>query len=77
MDNLLTTQQAAKRLKLSQPRIYQLISEGHLPARKFGRDYLIREDDLRLVENRPKVGRPPKAKAGAPKAGRKKGGKRS
>jgi excisionase family DNA binding protein len=63
MDALLTTQQAADKLKISQPRIYQLISEGHLPAQKFGRDYMIREDDLRLVENRPKVGRPPKAKA--------------
>lgn len=63
--NLLTTQQAAERLGISQPRIYQLISEGRLPAQKIGRDYLIDEKDLKLVENR-KVGRPPK------KAGKKK-----
>ncbi|MET0466893.1 MAG: helix-turn-helix domain-containing protein [Chitinophagaceae bacterium] len=60
--NLLTTQQAAERLGISQPRIYQLISEGRLPAQKIGRDYVINEDDLKLVEVRPKVGRPPKAK---------------
>ncbi|MGI9106048.1 MAG: helix-turn-helix domain-containing protein [Pyrinomonadaceae bacterium] len=71
MDSLLTTQQAAERLKISQPRIYQLISEGHLPAQKFGRDYMIREDDLRLVENRPKVGRPPKVQAETSKANKK------
>jgi excisionase family DNA binding protein len=63
--NLLTTQQAAERLGVSQPRIYQLIGEGRLPAQKIGRDYLIDEKDLKLVENR-KVGRPSK------KAGKKK-----
>lgn len=67
---LLTTQQAADKLGISQPRIYQLISEGRLPAQKIGRDYVINEADLKLVEDRPKVGRPPTTKAG------KKGGKR-
>lgn len=60
--NLLTTQQAAERLGISQPRIYQLIGEGRLPAQKLGRDYVIDEKDLKLVENRPSPGRPPKAK---------------
>jgi excisionase family DNA binding protein len=60
--NLLTTQQAAERLGISQPRIYQLISEGRLPAQKVGRDYVINEEDLRLAENRPGRGRPPKPK---------------
>jgi hypothetical protein len=36
-----------------------LIQSGRLPATKFGRDYMIRERDLKLVENR-KVGRPKK-----------------
>jgi len=34
-----------------------------LPAEKMGRDYFIKESDLKLVENR-KTGRPPKAKPG-------------
>lgn len=58
---LLTTRQAAERLGISIPRVHQLISEGRLPAEKVGRDYVIREEDLRHVEGR-KVGRPPKAK---------------
>jgi hypothetical protein len=41
-----------------------LISGGRLPAEKFGRDYMIKEEDLKLVEDR-KPGRPPKAKGGA------------
>jgi excisionase family DNA binding protein len=59
---LLTTKQAAERLGLSIPRIHQLINEGRLLAEKVGRDYVIREEDLKLVGDR-KVGRPPKAKA--------------
>ena len=58
---LLTTKQAAERLGVSIGRIHQLINEGRLPAEKLGRDYVIREEDLKLVEGR-KVGRPPKAK---------------
>jgi excisionase family DNA binding protein len=58
---LLTTKQAAQRLGISIPRIHQLINEMRLPAEKVGRDYVIREEDLKLVEDR-KVGRPPKAK---------------
>jgi excisionase family DNA binding protein len=58
---LLTTKQAAVKLGISMPRIHQLISEGRLPAEKIGRDYLIQEDALKLVEDR-KPGRPPKSK---------------
>jgi len=36
-----------------------MIESGRLPATKFGRDYMIQAEDLRLVENR-KVGRPKK-----------------
>jgi hypothetical protein len=43
-------------------RIHQLINEGRLPAQKLGRDYVINEQDLKLVENR-KPGRPPKQPA--------------
>jgi excisionase family DNA binding protein len=73
---LLTTRQAAERLELSIPRIHQLINEGRLPAEKVGRDYVIREEDLKLVGER-KLGRPPKAKAEtASKASKKKGSKK-
>lgn len=67
---LLTTKQAAERLGISIPRIHQLINEGRLPAEKVGRDYVIKEEDLRLVEDR-KVGRPPKAKTESSKAVKK------
>ena len=74
--NLLTTQQAAERLGISQPRIYQLISEGRLRAQKVGRDYVIDEGDLKQVENRPSPGRPSKAKAKTNSKASKKGGKK-
>jgi excisionase family DNA binding protein len=73
---LLTTRQAAERLKLSIPRIHQLINEGRLRAEKVGRDYVIREEDLKLVGER-KRGRPPKAKTETgSKASKKKRGKK-
>jgi excisionase family DNA binding protein len=73
---LLTTKQAAERLSVSIGRIHQLINEGRLPAEKLGRDYVIREEDLKLVEDR-KVGRPPKAKTEADsKTSQKKGKKK-
>ena len=56
---LLSTKQAAEKVGVSVPRIHQLISEGRLPAKKVGRDYVINEADLKLIEDR-KVGRPPK-----------------
>ncbi|HEV7906386.1 MAG TPA: helix-turn-helix domain-containing protein [Pyrinomonadaceae bacterium] len=68
---LLTTKQTAERLGVSIGRIHQLINEGRLPAEKLGRDYVIQEEDLKLVEGR-KVGRPPKAKTETDsKAGKK------
>ena len=59
--NLLTTKEVAERLKVSVRRVHALIQDNRLPAQKFGRDYMIKEKDLKLVENR-KVGRPPLAK---------------
>ena len=56
---LLTTKQAAKLLKINDSRVRQLILAGRLPAQKFGRDWLIQEKDLKLVEDR-KPGRPKK-----------------
>jgi excisionase family DNA binding protein len=55
----LTTKQAAERLGITPRRVQALIEAGRLPSEKFGRDYMIREKDLKLVEER-KVGRPRK-----------------
>jgi excisionase family DNA binding protein len=56
---LLTTSEAAKRLGVHVTRVRALITAQRLPAQKLGRDYVIREADLKLVEDR-KPGRPPK-----------------
>ncbi len=58
--NLLTTKETAERLGVTVTRVQQLIAAGSLPAEKMGRDYFIKEDDLKLVEDR-KPGRPRKA----------------
>lgn len=58
---LLTTSEAAERLEVSRRRVLALIDAGRLPAQKFGRDYMIDESDLKLVEDR-KPGRPRKVK---------------
>lgn len=59
--SLISTKEAAEKLGVSPLRVQQLIWEKRLPAQKIGRDYVIKEEDLKLVENR-KVGRPPKKK---------------
>ena len=56
---LLTTPEAAERLGITLARVQQLIWKGRLPAQKIGRDYVINEDDLKLVAER-KPGRPAK-----------------
>ncbi|MDQ1611788.1 MAG: Helix-turn-helix domain [Pyrinomonadaceae bacterium] len=76
MAKTLTTQQAAEILGISTIRVRQLIGAGRLPAEKFGRDYMIKEEDLELVADRT-PGRPPKAKAETvSKASKKKRGKK-
>ena len=71
MDELLTTQQVAERLGITDSRVRQLVLEGRLPAQRFGRSHMIRAADLKAVEGM-KRGRPAKAKAGvARKAGDK------
>ena len=56
---LLSVADAAEKLNVSRWRINQLINGGRLPAEKVGRAYVIKEPDLKLVENR-KPGRPPR-----------------
>jgi excisionase family DNA binding protein len=57
--DFLTTKEVAEKLGVKVRMVQLLIQSGRLPATKFGRDYMIRERDLKLVENR-KVGRPKK-----------------
>jgi excisionase family DNA binding protein len=61
MQGFLTTQEAAEKLGVTAGRVRQMIIHGQLPATKLGRDNIINETDLSLVEDR-KVGRPPKDK---------------
>jgi excisionase family DNA binding protein len=63
--DLLTTEEVAGRLGVTATRVRAMIAAGRLPAEKYGVVYLIKESDLKLVEDR-KVGRPQKAKAETP-----------
>ncbi len=56
--SLLTTKEVAERLGVTVPRVHTFIKEGRLPAEKMGRDFFIKEADLKLVADR-KTGRPP------------------
>jgi excisionase family DNA binding protein len=64
MKDMLTTKEVAERLGVTQARVRALIQSGRLPSQQFGRDHLIKESDLKLVEDR-KPGRPPKVEKGA------------
>ena len=57
--NLLTTKEVAERLGVSVKRVQAMIRDERLPAEKLGRDYVVKEVDLKLVADR-KPGRPPK-----------------
>ena len=69
---MLTTGEAAERLGVTVQRVHQFIRDERLPARKLGRDYLIDEEDLKRIGDRP-TGRPPKAST---EKAVKKGGKK-
>lgn len=71
MPDLLTTEQAGERLGVNASRVRQFILEGRLPATKLGRDNLIREEDLALVQER-KAGRPSNKKPSSTKSDRRK-----
>jgi excisionase family DNA binding protein len=61
VEGFLTTKQVAEKLGVSVGRIQQLIAEGRLPAAKVGQTNLVKESDLKLVQDR-QTGRPPKGK---------------
>jgi excisionase family DNA binding protein len=54
---MITTTDAAKRLKVTRRRVVALIQASRLPAQKLGRDWVIEEKDLERVRVR-KPGRP-------------------
>lgn len=58
----LTTTEAAEKLGVGLRQVQNLIKQGRLPAVKRGRDWFIKEEDLKLesVKNRPITGRPKK-----------------
>jgi excisionase family DNA binding protein len=61
LKGFLTTKEVAEKLGVSVGRVQQFIAEGRLPATKVGQTNLVKESDLKLVEDR-KTGRPPKSK---------------
>ena len=69
-DELLTTAEAAAKLRLTVRAVQKMIEAGRLEARKVGRDYLIAPSAL---ENIPKqaAGRPPNLKPEAQPAKRR------
>jgi excisionase family DNA binding protein len=76
-ERMLTTPEVADRLGISTRRVLALIYSGRLPSQQFGRDHLVKESDLNLVEDR-KPGRPRKAQnEQAAKRARKKKGTKS
>ncbi len=54
---LISTKDAATRLKLSVRRVQELVKQGRIPAQLLGGVYLIDHRDLALVKSR-KPGRP-------------------
>ncbi|MCU0238284.1 MAG: helix-turn-helix domain-containing protein [Pyrinomonadaceae bacterium] len=50
---LLTTVELAQKVKLSRPRISQLISNQIIKAEKIGRDWVIDESQIRVIKNLP------------------------
>jgi excisionase family DNA binding protein len=65
LEGFLTTKQVAVKLGVSVGRVQQLIAEGRLPATKIGQTNLVKESDLKLVQER-KTGRPSKVKEDKP-----------
>jgi len=57
--SFISTKRAAEILGVNDSRVRQLILGGRLPAKKIGRDWIIREKDLEKVTDR-KPGRPRK-----------------
>lgn len=61
-EDYLTTAEAAERLGMTDSGVRRLILTGRLPARKIGRDWIIKPADLRTVK-KSNAGRPRKTQA--------------
>ena len=59
LEGFLTTKEVAEKIGVSVGRVQQFIAEGRLPATKIGQTNLVKESDLKLVQDR-KTGRPRK-----------------
>lgn len=53
MSKKITTAEFAEKVDLTAPRIRQLILHGIIEAEKFGRDYMIDEQFIDDIKNRP------------------------
>jgi len=51
MMGMISTKEVAERTGRGRRAVQFLITKGHLPAIKMGRDWFIEERDLRLIEN--------------------------
>ncbi len=61
-NDLLSTNEVAEKLGVTSIRVRAMIRNGNLPAQKIGRDYVVKESDLKFVKDR-KPGRPAKVKS--------------
>jgi excisionase family DNA binding protein len=66
-EDYISTTDAAAHLGITRQRVLQLIEAGRLPAKLFANVYMIRTNDLSLVEERT-PGRPPGKTSAAKKA---------
>ncbi len=66
-EDYISTTDAAAHLGITRQRVLQLIEAGRLPAKLFANVYMIRTNDLSLVEERT-PGRPPGKPSTAKKA---------
>ena len=60
MSEFLTTKEVAEKLSVSVRRVRQYIENNQLKAEKIGRDYMVRESELKNIQINEKSGRPKK-----------------
>jgi excisionase family DNA binding protein len=60
MSEFLTTKEIAEKLSVSVRRVRQYIENNQLKAEKIGRDYMVRENELKNIQINEKAGRPKK-----------------
>jgi len=75
--NLITVAEAAEKLGIHRSRVHVLIQENKLPAKLYGRTYLIDEKDLAKVKTYGKAGRPTNEQRGKPTKPTKKKSKKA